>query len=158
MTLRPARQRRREAGVTLVEVLVVLVIIGLGAAAIGLSLGSGGRTAAIDREIRLLEARFALATDRALIAGAPGAFSWSETGYRFLERDGAEWDPHPVGTLGAQHTLARGVTLRGPAGERAHVITPDLLAPSGPWGIEIGDGSTRRLLVFDGLTLQEVEA
>lgn len=149
--MKAARIRRDgQAGLTLIEVLVVLVLIGAAAGTIGLSVGPTDRTIAIDRETRLLEVRFEQAADRAMITGNPAAFIWQDDGYRFLEFDGESWGPHGLPVLG-EHQLPGGMSLIGPNAPRQHVIRASLL--NGSLALEIADGRERKRLVFDGMAL-----
>ncbi|MEL6915781.1 MAG: prepilin-type N-terminal cleavage/methylation domain-containing protein [Pseudomonadota bacterium] len=147
--------RQRQAGVTLIELLVVLVILGVVTASIGLSVRSGDGSASIDREIRLLSARFEQAADRVLVRGEPSAFTWTETSYQFLEFDGSDWIPHAFAVLGQSHDLARGVTFAGLATQRHYIIRPGLVNADGPLGLTLASREARRMLIFDGFSLRE---
>ena len=124
--------RRPEAGVTLVEMLVVLVLIGIVAGVVGLSIGATDRTSAVRTEADLLTARMARATEEIVIEGRPIAFVWSAREYRFdaLGKDG--WAPHPVPVLGKAKALGSGARFLGEATSGGtFVITASALPESG---------------------------
>ncbi|WP_392337469.1 prepilin-type N-terminal cleavage/methylation domain-containing protein [Loktanella salsilacus] len=120
--------RSRDAGVTLVEVLVVLVLVGIMAGAIGLSLGPADRGDAANREATLLIARLNRAADEALLTGAATAFVWGDGTYRFEVRqiDGS-WGPHPIELLGTPHQVGI-INFSGDGGsDGRYVVDGDLL-------------------------------
>lgn len=82
MQSRPA-SRTPDAGVTLVEMLVVLAIIGVAAGAIGLSVAPGDRAGRAEAEAVRLAASLRVAVDGALLSGQPAALIWTDQGYRF---------------------------------------------------------------------------
>ena len=125
-------RRHTDAGVTLVEVLVVLVLVGVMAGAIGLSLGPADRENAAYREATLLTARLNRAADEAVLAGMPMAFHWDQDGYWFEVRGSDDWQPHPVPLLGTRHDMT-GTPPRDADGGREgrYVIDGDLLPASG---------------------------
>lgn len=147
-------RRDAEAGLTLVEVLVVLVLIATVAGAVGLSLGSDRGAATLSSEMTLLQARFDRASDEALLSGAAVAFAWSETGYRFVVGAPDDWRPHPVSILGAPHALPNEIRLSGAqAGERFFVVTPDLWPAEGApleLRFEQDGGTGAERLIWDG--------
>ena len=105
--------RDAQAGVTLVEVLVVLVLIGVMAGVVGLSLGPVDRGGALDREANLLVARLNRAADEALLANAPVAFVWTRNSYAFLTLQQNEWATHPLPALGTPHDIGGGLQFSG---------------------------------------------
>ncbi len=153
-------RRAPEAGVSLVEVLVVLVLIGVMAGAIGLSLGNRGAGAVAEREARVLVARLDRAADEALLAGEAMAVVWSASDYRLLRlRDGA-WIASDVPLLAAPHVLPAGLRLLTDAEAGPYVVGPDLLPRSNvPLTLELRDDSGRGVRVtFDGATARLEEA
>lgn len=148
--LSPLR-RDRQAGVTLVEVLVVLVLVGVMAGVIGLGIGGANRGVGIDREVQLLTARLNRAADEAVLTGVPAVFVWTGTGYRFALLQDQVWVAHPVAILGTAHDLDRGVAFQGDAARGGQFVILSSLRPL--------DGAALRLplaadkgVVFDGLT------
>ena len=156
------RRRVGNAGVTLVEMLVVLVLIGVMAGAVALSIGPADRGGGAGREARLLAARLDRAADEVLLDGAPVALVWTPDNYRFLTLSAGDWVPHPVAILGQPHAFGRGLSFLGEAAAGGRfVLRPDLVpADDAPLTLAIGasgsaagdsdrvrfDGSRARLL------------
>ncbi|MDH4190359.1 MAG: prepilin-type N-terminal cleavage/methylation domain-containing protein [Betaproteobacteria bacterium] len=93
--------RRRTAGFTLLELLVVVAILGIAAAAVSLSVGSReGRLA--DEEMARLSALFRLAQNEAHVSGRTLVWEADLTGYRFRALDGEELQDSADGTLRAR--------------------------------------------------------
>ncbi len=161
--IRALPRRAGDAGVTLVEILVVLVLIGTVAGAVGLSLGNARRGASVDSETALLLARMRRASDEALLAGAPVALTWDNAGYRFLAWADGGWQPHPVSILGTPHLLPDGVGFLGPSRGGDFVVGADLLPQDGAaLRLALGpDGSPAERapqLIWDGATARLEEA
>ncbi|WP_425408603.1 type II secretion system minor pseudopilin GspH [Hyphococcus sp.] len=83
------QQRRRQQGVTLVELLVVLAIIAMIASVVVLN--APPARSDIDRASEVLAARTAFAADEAITAGITVGLSVTESGFRFLQYDDGEW-------------------------------------------------------------------
>jgi general secretion pathway protein H len=81
----------KQAGFTLVELMVVLFLIGLAATAVVLTVGSARRGAGSQAE--QFAARVAALRDRAVIESRPFAFWVRPSGYGFETRDGRQWRP-----------------------------------------------------------------
>ncbi len=149
--------RPHDAGVTLVEILVVLVLIGVMAGAIGLSLGNAGKGDVADREARLLAARLTRAADEALLTGEPMAVVWAEDRYRVARFHEGQWVAFDVPQLAAEHVLPRNLRLAGAGtdgAEGSFTVGPDLL-PDGGSALRLGlraDGGKGIAVVFDGAT------
>lgn len=147
------RPHAHEAGLSLVEVLVVLAIIGAmsGAALLSVSRDRAGEDA--EAEARRLAARLQFAADEALLTGIARRLDWDETSYRILAWDperGA-WRLEPLALLSEPHGLADGLTLAGPDGLRSVLIAPD----AGSRGDFVVRNSAETWAVrFDGLTAQ----
>ena len=159
LTTRPARSG--EAGLTLVEVLVVLALIGVLTGGAVLSFGSGAqRTAARDEGTRLA-ARLDLAAQTALLSAAPVSFTFDEREYGFEVPGEDGWTEPDVSALAPRFALADGVSLEAvdaqgamtPTGAtRGFVIDPDLVPVSGePVTLLLATrGGPAWRVVFDG--------
>jgi general secretion pathway protein H len=100
-----------EAGLTLVEMLVVLAIIGVMAGAVVLSAGSGnGRGPEV--EARRLAARLELAADEAMVTGRTIGFVGDKSGYRFVAWQAGKWQDDKAPAL-EPYTLPSGLSLGG---------------------------------------------
>ena len=105
-------KRHKDAGMTIVEILVVLAIIGVMASVLGLSFSGGARNAGVlEREATLLSVRLERAADSAALNGTPAGFRWDAKGYSFLSLQGGVWAAHPDTILAAPHSLDRAVVL-----------------------------------------------
>jgi general secretion pathway protein H len=109
-----------EAGLTLVEMLVVLAIVGVMAGALVLSIGSGNeRTAEV--EARRLATRLELAADEATVTGRAIGFAWKNDGYRFVTWKSGGWRNEMTPAL-EPHDLPAGVSLASASGDRQPVV------------------------------------
>jgi general secretion pathway protein H len=145
------RRRNAEAGMTLVETLVVLALVAIasGAAVTGLAPRPAQTAAA---EAARLAALLSLAGDAALSGGAPVALVWTAPGYAFRHAPGArgDWRPFASGPLAADRDLPAGVTLRRGDG----AAPPVLLARGGLAAaavLDLADARGRTRVLFDGL-------
>ena len=147
--------RGAEAGLTLVEVLVVLAIIGVmsGVAVFGLGAASRGDT--VQAEAQRLAASVQLASDEALVTDRRLALQWDGRGYSFVEWTGGEWQPHEAASLGERHELPAEMALGGDAGED---LVPIGEAASGPVGFTVSEGGESWRVQFDGLNAAAVPA
>ena len=147
-----------EAGVTLVEMLVVLVLVATLAGAVALSLPAA-RGADPLVEAELLAARMRRASEEALLAGAPVALAWDGEGYRFLVSMDGAWTPHPVRLLAETRTLPSGLAL---AGEGIFAVTSaDLPLDGQPLRLGLGragaDPVRAVAVTWDGATATVTE-
>lgn len=144
-----AHRRNGEAGLTLVEMLVVLAIIAVMAGAVSLGIGSVTRAPSVETEARRLAARLQAAADDAMLGDRMVAFTAQRNGYGFAT----------IGTGGAMiartddafgfHKLPGGITVT------LDTRPPVLLGVDGagkPMSAVIEGGSQRWLVVYDGLT------
>lgn len=150
--LSPTEPRRPEAGVTLVEMLVVLALVATLAGAVALGLGPATRGAALRDEAEILAARMRRASEEALLSGQPAALTWSEGTYRFLTLADGAWAPHPVPLLAEERTLPSGMSF---GGRGTFAVTAAVLPATGePLRLSLrrdGDGARAEVL-WDGAT------
>jgi general secretion pathway protein H len=101
-----------EAGLTLVEILVVLAIIGVMSSIAVIGLGGIGEGASAQSEARRLAASIQLAADEALVADRPLALQWDAEGYSFVRWDSKrqEWQPHDA-AFSARYELPDEISL-----------------------------------------------
>ena len=85
-----AARRTRQAGFTLLEMLVVLVIAGIMAGAASLTLSRNPRSELLEQGQRLA-LLFESADDEAQVRGHPLAWEADAHGYRFVERQADSW-------------------------------------------------------------------
>ena len=144
--------RHPEAGLTLIEVLVVLAIIGVMAGVSVLSLGALDRRAGAETEAMRLADRMQLASDEALTSNTALALVWDARGYRFDRWDaaGAAWRRVERGPLGVARTLPGALSLqRSDGSDPAPVeIAADL--PQATTELVISGGGSAWAVVFDG--------
>ncbi|MGV8951231.1 MAG: prepilin-type N-terminal cleavage/methylation domain-containing protein [Cypionkella sp.] len=127
--------RNGEAGLTLIEMLVVLAVIGVATGATMLGLSAADRGARAQSEAVRLASNLSLGIDEAIVAGAPLALLWDQAGYRFVAWSDAKqsWEAILPAQLSARHDLrdtlqlalegteARDAVLIAPSGVGAHI-------------------------------------
>lgn len=142
-----SRAQRRDAGLTLVEMLATLAIIAVAAGAATLGVGVSDRQRGAEVEARRLAARISLAADRATTTLRPYAFAWDDEGYSLT--DAAASPPTRTASDARRHQLTGGVAL-----DVALADSPVIIAPEGAGeAVEIalrGAGGDWRV-DFDGL-------
>ncbi|QFT61973.1 hypothetical protein FIU91_03445 [Roseivivax sp. THAF30] len=145
--------RGRDAGVTLLEVLVVLALIGVSAGLVSLSVRPGDRAdQAVRQDSELLAARLSIAVEESLVSGRAAALDWRRDGYSFVEWREEDWRPHGNPRLAERQTVSRALSLAGDTGatEGRLTIGPDAAPPPGRTTIfRIG---ARANVAFDGLS------
>ncbi len=128
------RPRDPEAGLTLIEVLVVLALVGVMAGVTVLGLGGLDRGVRAEAEAVRLADRLQLASDEALVSSAVLAPIWDAGGYRFDRWDAAAgaWRRSDQRLLGPRHSLPAALRLqRGDGtGTPPVLIAPDLQRPA----------------------------
>lgn len=103
----------REAGFTLVELMVVMAIVGLAVAGVTLALPNDHDR--LRHEAEALAARLVAARDLAVIGNGEVRVRIAEAGYRFERRARSGWQPANGRAL-APRTLPAGVTLAADSG------------------------------------------
>ncbi len=119
----------REAGLTLVEVLVVLAVIAIAGSASVLSLAPR-RDSAVEGAARQLAAAIQSSADRSLVTGGAVALVLAKSGYR-------------IGTV--QTELPPGATLAGTS------PTARIAFGGEPFALNLVRGSDRWTIAFDGI-------
>ena len=118
MSGRAIGARAGEAGLTLVEMLVVLAIIGIASGATVLGLGFATRGASTAAEANRLAAELRLASDDAMLGDRAMAFTWDGARYGFS-----------AGAVGegsfASHSLPPGIRLVMPSPSGSIAIGAD---------------------------------
>ena len=150
-----AARRASQAGMTLIEMLIVLAIIGVAAGAVTLGIGAATRKPSVESEARRLASRLQAAADDAMLGDRLVAFTAEKHGYGFATigangRMAARTD----GAL-APHTLPGGITLT------LDTRPPVVLGVDGsgrPMAASIDNGSQRWLVRYDGLTASALPA
>lgn len=155
--------RRPQAGVTLVEILVVLALIGVVAGAVSLGLSPASRGPSPREEADLLAARMRRASDEVLLTGQAVALVWSERDYRFLALVEGGWAPHPVPLLGQAKTLGDAVHFQGESPQGGFAVdATGLPAGGGPLTLVIGragaDAAQIVAVTWDGVSVAVSEA
>lgn len=145
--------RLAEAGVTLIEMLVVLSLIGVSAGIVSYALPSAAPARTLDQEATLLAARLNIAAERSLTSGAHFRMDWRPTGYAFREWRDGDWQAATGAPLDAPHDLARGAVLSDGGGAQRGAITvaPDLMPEAaGVASLWVAAGAMRRAVTFNG--------
>lgn len=151
---RPMQPRAAEAGVTLVEILVVLTLIAVTAGVVSYALPSPARSRNLDQEAALLAARLNLAATHSLMTGQAVAMDWQGDAYGFREWQDGDWRAATGAPLSERHRLAAGAVLSDGAGAARGVVamSPDLLpARDGVQTVWVTSGAARRGVAFDGV-------
>lgn len=116
--------RDRNAGLTLIEMLMVLVIIGIATSALVLGTNLAGRDRRVETEAVRLAARLEMAVDEGLVARVPLALFWTAGGYEFRRWDGSGWQVTASAGLAA-HALPAALVLRRQDGESGPVVVAE---------------------------------
>jgi general secretion pathway protein H len=150
---------RREAGFTLLEVLVVIVMIGVLATTVTLSLAPDNHRRLQDeawRFARVLEAASEQAGE-----GDPLALEWAPDGYRFLRQgDDGRWQPlERDELLAARHWPDGIVAGLGEGGQSMNAAAPMLLVADGhvtPRVLLLGSGQRKLAVTLSPLGRADV--
>ena len=141
-------RRGDEAGMTLVEVMVVLVIIAVAAGATVLGIGAATRAPTAEAEARRLSSRLQSVADEAMVVDRALAFTWDSRSYAFLDWEDGAWR-EGKDEAHARHRLPSGMRI-----EMAGRRPPLLLGVDGsgiPASVGLSTESDRWLVVYDGL-------
>lgn len=145
---------RAEAGMTLIEMLIVLSIIAVAAGAVTLGIGAATRAPSVGSEAQRLADRLQAAADDAMLGDSLVAFTAEKSGYGFARFDGKTWQPLESEALGF-HLLPGGMTMRLSA------RPPVVLGPEGsgkPLTAIIAARGQSASVAYDGLTARVVPA
>lgn len=140
-----------EAGMTLVEILVVLAIIGVAAGAVVLGIGAAARPPSVESEARRLAERLQLAADDVMIDDRGLAFQWHGDGYGFLLRTPGGWRAGEDEGL-AYHRLPGSMAL-SVAGVKKGVRPVGIDGAGQPFSARLDSTAGRWLVAYDGLTV-----
>jgi general secretion pathway protein H len=137
-----------DAGMTLIEMLIVLVIIGIAAGGVALGVGVATRAPSVETEARRLALRLQAAADDAMLGDRIIAFTTERHSYGFaaIGRDGSMV---PLGDALAPHTLPGGIVVTIDA------APPVVLGVDGggkPLTATIENGEQRWVVRYDGVT------
>lgn len=94
-----ASSSSRNAGFTLIEILVVVVILAVLAAAVTIAMAGSGGERQLEREAERLQALLGYACEHAEIGGRAVGLSFVTGGFAFSQRDGDTWKPFAAGEL-----------------------------------------------------------
>jgi general secretion pathway protein H len=130
------KRREAQAGVTLIEMMIVLAVVGVATGAATLGLASVGRDNRAEAAALRLAAEMSLAVDMALIEGKPRRVEWDASGYSIARRV----------ALDGSVTLARADGLAD-----AVVIGPDGLGDAVEFVLTGADADWR--VLFDGFSV-----
>ena len=153
--------RDAQAGISLIEVMVVLAIVGVMTGATVVGIGALDRSGRAEAEARRLVDRLQLAADEALVAATPLALTWDARGYRFFgwNREAGAWEAAVFPALGLPHALPATLRLEAETGadDAPVLIAPDLATPAMQLRVMGGDRDWR--VAFDGFasTAEAVE-
>ncbi len=91
----------KQAGFTLIEILVVMVLLGLLSGVAVFTLGSGKQQRELANESQRLHALLRVASEEAILSNSEIGFSIDEDGYEFLEYDDEKftWSPSTIELL-----------------------------------------------------------
>lgn len=136
----------REAGFTLVELMVVLALIGLAAAAVILSMPPTGG-GAMGQATRFA-ARVAALRDTAVIDGRPHGLWVTASGYGFERRSGGQWQPMEDGRL-ARADWAGGTAVSINGANQGRLAFDRVGLPTSPLRIDFTSSGTSASVLID---------
>lgn len=146
-------RRPSDAGMTLIEMLIVLAIIGVAAGAVTLGIGAATRKPTAETEARRLAARLQAAADAAMLGDRRIAFTVERNGYSFATVPGTGPAlPQDDRTFGF-HRLPSAMTMT------IDTTPPVVLGVDGsgrPMSAIIEAGSQRWRVAYDGMTVSAI--
>ena len=149
--------RNAEAGITLIEVLVVLAVIGVAAGAT--MIGMGNRSHSAEAEAVRLARHLMLGVDEALLAGLPLALQGDQRGYRFAQMPAdqpqagpTDWPVAALPALGARHDLAASLELRLTDGTSPFAVILPVSGAAPAVILQIIGATPGWTVTFDGFT------
>lgn len=144
-----------EAGMTLIEMLIVLVVIGVAAGAVTLGIGAATRAPTVETEARRLAMRLQAAADDAMLGDRVIAFTAEKHGYGFATvRADGKLIARTDDAL-AFHRLPGGIVVT------LSTRPPVMLGVDGagqPLSATIERGDQRWQVTYDGLTTSAAPA
>lgn len=144
-------RRSDNAGVTLIEMLVVLAVFAVVAGAVALSLPDTRRATSADAAARALAAHLDRAVDLALTTNTGFGIAHDGTDISFVQRArDNRWVTHSDNRL-AQVKLSPRLSRISVNAQEVYSVTADLIPDSSmPFRAVFGSGAGARVLVFDG--------
>lgn len=146
--------KNSEAGVTLLEMLIVLVVIAIGAGAVALGMGAVTRAPTVEGEARRLAARLQSAGDSAMLGDRMIALTVEGDGYGFVELVDGKQVVRKDEAL-KFHQIPAGMTMT------LAVAPPVVLGVDGagdPVVATMESGKQRWLVIYDGMTARVTPA
>lgn len=140
--------RHAEAGLTLIEMMIVLAIIGVMAGAVTLGIGAATRAPNVETEARRLAGRIQAAADDAMLGDRMVAFTAAKDGYGFAVNSGEGWVPRTDGALGF-HRLPSGIVITL---DQPPPIVLGIDGGRAQLSATIASGSQRWRVNYDGMT------
>ena len=151
MTRGLAKGRQRQAGLTLIEMLIVLVIMGIATSAAVLSVNMVGRDRRAEDEATRLVAQLTMAVDEGLVSRTRLALFWTAGGYAVKRWSSEGWQPAATPLLARPHDLPGAVVLRRSDGTSGPVVVAeDGLGPGAV--LELAGSGRPWTVVFDGFS------
>lgn len=152
----PQHRRSGEAGLTLIEMLMVLVIIGVATSALVLGTNLAGRDRLAEGAAMRLAAHLEMAVDEGLVGRVPLALMWTAKGYEFRRWGSEGWQAAETPRLVA-HALPGPLVLRRTDGETAAVdLAEDGLGAA--VALEISGAGAVWVVAFDGFSASAARA
>lgn len=101
----------RQAGFTLMEVMLVILLMGLAAAAVTMSIGNSGPQQALERTAQQFIAATELVLDETVLSGYFVGIVVEKTSYQFVYYKDSKWHPLEKDRILSEKQMDPGVTL-----------------------------------------------